>query len=204
MPSRRTLLASMARGLSDAEFRKIRLAYKNMRQRCYNRNSGQYGNYGGRGIKVCPEWLASEASFVRWAKKNGHAMNLSLDRVKNDGDYSPGNCRWTDIVTQLRNQRRNHRISLNGRTMTASEWAEKLGIRQDTLSRRIRRYGVAPKRALTSGRLNQWRHGTRAGYEAHDCRCVECRSSNARHHRARRARRKVNRTKLAADQVKPA
>lgn len=79
-------------------------AWSDMKQRCYNKNCLRYRVYGGRGIRVCDRWLNSFENFIAdmGFKKSGE----SLDRIDNDKDYSPDNCRWTDIVTQNNNQLR--------------------------------------------------------------------------------------------------
>jgi hypothetical protein len=170
----------------NKELKKIRLAYKNMLDRCYNQNNFQYANYGGRGIKVCKQWLNSREAFVSWSLANGHADGLSLDRKNNNAGYSPSNCRWVSIEIQLTNQRRDRRLTFEGRTQTVSQWAAEIGVSQDTIHKRLVR-GLPTEKALTPGRLRSWSHGTRAGYEGHGCRCDACRESNNARHRERRA-----------------
>lgn len=153
------------------EANKIQLALINIKRRCYNPRSKAYPNYGGRGIKLCPEWKGSAEAFYLWAMGAGHTMGLTLDRIDNNGDYSPDNCRWATMKTQLRNNRRNHRIQ--GKTI--AEWCEELGVRQDTMGRRAAR-GLSLERVLFPGNLNipPLVHGTRSGYEYHKCRCPAC------------------------------
>lgn len=123
--------------------------YTSIKTRCYNKSCPPYHNYGGRGIKMAPRWLGPNG-FVNFytdmgpRPKTGH----SLDRIDNDGDYCPENCRWTDAKTQGNNRRTNKLLEYNGETHTESEWAEKIGIRRGTLHERLRR-GVPLERALT-------------------------------------------------------
>ncbi|MDY5847585.1 hypothetical protein [Actinobacillus porcinus] len=178
--------------ISSEEKRKLYLAYKNMKLRCYDKNRDCYHNYGGRGITVCEEWLSSRNSFVEWAINNGHSMNLSLDRINNDLGYSPNNCRWVDMKTQLRNQRRNTLILFNGKLKTLSEHAEDIGIKPDTLRKRIKERNIPLEMAMVAGRLNASKliHGTRIGYEK-GCKCDECRAANAARAKKYRLNRKL-------------
>lgn len=73
----------------------IKRRYNDMMGRCYNSNHCNYKNYGGRGIQVCNEWSNDINAFVVWALENGYKKDLSLDRIDNDGNYTPLNCRWT-------------------------------------------------------------------------------------------------------------
>ncbi len=79
--------------------------YIKMKSRCNNPDDKNYADYGGRGIKVCKEWNESPKSFIEWALNNGYKEKLSIDRINVNGNYEPGNCRWTDSETQCLNQR---------------------------------------------------------------------------------------------------
>ena len=111
--------------------------YSNMRERCYCQSNPQYKNYGGRGIRICSDWLNDFKAFYDWAMANGYRDDLSIDRVDNNGNYCPENCRWADAKTQANNTRRNRLLTINGITMTLSEWADKTGISASCISRRI-------------------------------------------------------------------
>ena len=175
----------------NAEIRKLNLAHKNMIDRCYNENNASYKHYGYRGIRVCDLWLKSRDEFISWSLANGHDVDLSLDRIDNNADYSPENCRWADIKTQLTNQRRNRRVEYMGVTRTISQWAEEIGVSQDTIHKRLSR-NISIEKVLTPGKIRNWKHGTRAGYEGHNCRCDLCKESNNKRHRERRAMKKQN------------
>lgn len=77
-----------------------------MMQRCKNPNQKHYANYGGRGIKVCREWHDA-STFIKWALAHGYRDDLTLDRINNDGNYTPPNCRWSTRKEQAKNTRRN-------------------------------------------------------------------------------------------------
>lgn len=86
--------------------------YLSMKQRCYNPNNPYYKNYGGRGITICDEWLNNFLNFKEWAYNNGYDDNLgsfdcTIDRINNDGNYEPSNCRWVNMKVQMNNTRRN-------------------------------------------------------------------------------------------------
>ena len=160
-------------------------SWRNMRRRCTNPSDDAYPNYGGRGITVCERWESYDAFFEDMGNP---APGLSLDRIDNSKGYSPENCRWATVREQLNNQRRNVVIEHSGIKMTIGQWAAHLGLQYDTLYKRLERMG--PDKALAVGYLNEWRHGTRAGYEGHGCRCDLCKESNNARHRAQREKRK--------------
>lgn len=118
-----------------------------MRQRCKNPNHPAYANYGGRGITVCDRW---DQSFEAFLVDMGEppTPDHTIDRIDNDGPYSPENCRWITATEQNRNQRRSTRITVDGITRTVVGWAEVMGISQETIRQRIRR-GMSPEEAVT-------------------------------------------------------
>lgn len=132
----------------DDKDRKFIRAYHNMMQRCYDKNSNSYKNYGGRSIAVCWRWHDFENFY-----KDMYAtfsVGLSLDRINNDFDYSPRNCKWSTKKEQALNRRSNRMLDLNGFVMTLEEWATKLGIKRSTLEMRLDKYGWSVEKALTT------------------------------------------------------
>lgn len=105
-----------------------------------NPNYRGYAQYGGRGIKVCEEWAESFSAYRDWCYANGYDDTKTIDRIDNNGNYEPGNCRWATMKEQQRNTRRNHSIEYKGKIYrTQTELAEHLGIKPVTLKARIRK-----------------------------------------------------------------
>lgn len=123
-----------------------------LRGRCNNPSYHEYSNYGGRGISVCEEWNTNFMSFYNWSLANGYAENLTLDRINNDGNYEPNNCRWATQKQQCNNFRRNHLLTYKGETRTMQEWGELLGVNVSTMSTRAWR-GWSTQEILF-GRIN--------------------------------------------------
>ena len=103
------------------------IAWRSMKNRCTNKQCKSFKNYGGRGIKVCDRWIESFQNFYddmgqRPSKKH------SIDRIDNDGDYTPENCRWTTDIKQNNNLRRNVYIECDGETKTIAEWSKFLNV----------------------------------------------------------------------------
>lgn len=111
--------------------------WKGMRERCYDKNSKPFKNYGGRGISICDEWKNDFAAFRDWAIENGYEEGLSIDRIDVNGNYCPENCRWITLEEQQRNKRNVKPITWNGETHLLPEWAEITGIKYGTLWKRL-------------------------------------------------------------------
>lgn len=108
-----------------------------MKQRCYNPNKQHYECYGGRGVKVCQEWLYDFMKFYEWAMNNGYEESLTLDRIDMNGNYEPFNCRWVDLKTQANNKRNNCFVEWNGEVYTIAELSEISGINYSVMYYRI-------------------------------------------------------------------
>ena len=118
---------------------RIYRTWTNMKARCYEQKHLGYPNYGGRGITVCNEWKNDFMAFYNWAMANGYNDNLSIDRIDNNDNYKPSNCRWVTKTEQKRNKRTIVFLTYKGITLCAAQWAKKLGIKVVTLRARLKR-----------------------------------------------------------------
>ena len=114
--------------------------WANMKTRCYNTRDPHYKNWGARGIEVCEEWRDDFTTFRDWAKSNGYTDDLTLDRINNDGNYTPGNCRWATHAEQRENKQRPlKRIEFGGESLTISEWTKRRGLGKETIRERLKK-----------------------------------------------------------------
>ena len=135
---------NLTHGMSKASEYKI---WQTMKRRCYSETNNAK-NYRDRGITVCDRWLESFENFYEDMGPRPTTKH-SIDRIDNDGDYCPENCRWATTTEQLNNTRSNARMTLNGETKTRSEWSRVLGISLGTIESR-KRYGWSDEKALTT------------------------------------------------------
>ena len=127
-------------------------SYRNMMSRCYNPNATKYEYYGGKGIRVHPSWVESFSNFYK--DMGPRPEGTSLDRLDNDLDYGPDNCRWSTRREQRLNRSDVHLVTFNGETLSLTEWAERIGVRQNTITYRLKR-GWSIERALTEGKIHE-------------------------------------------------
>lgn len=125
---------------------KVYRAWQQMKQRCFNKKNKGFGHYGGRGVIVCARW---RDSFENFYKDMGEppTKNHSIDRINNDGNYEPNNCRWATIKQQNQNQTKTIYLTYKGKTKTISEWSREIGISIQTMHSR-RRLGFSVERIL--------------------------------------------------------
>lgn len=123
------------------------IAWGSMIRRCEKPQEKCYPQYGGRGISVCDRWK----KFQNFLEDMGPrpSADHSLDRIDNDGDYGPDNCRWATRSEQQNNRRCNHRLTFKGRTLTIAEWARELGCPRHHIANRIKS-GWSVEAALTT------------------------------------------------------
>jgi len=114
--------------------------WTNMKDRCYNPNTDTYNSYGRRGITVCEEWKNDFGVFRDWALENGYDDSLTIDRIDNDGNYCPENCRWVDAKTQANNRRSSVYVTVDGITRSLAAWADELGKSRSIFHARAKLY----------------------------------------------------------------
>lgn len=122
-------------GLSKSLLHKVWLS---MKDRCNNKKSKRYKDYGLRGISVCKEWNESFIPFYNWSINNGYKETLSIDRINNNKGYEPDNCRWTDRYTQQNNTRRNIFIEYNNQKKSLSQWCREFNLNYSFLYRKLK------------------------------------------------------------------
>ena len=138
---------------SVLEHKRLYSIYNWMKRRCYGENEPRYKDYGGRGIKVCDEWLNEEHgfdSFVSWALSNDYSDELTIDRIDVDGDYSPNNCRWFTAAEQNINKRDTLTVEYEGEQIPLKKLCESLGIPYDCTHNRIYNLGWSVEKAITT------------------------------------------------------
>lgn len=122
-------------GLSRLKPREYR-SWKDMRARCSNPNNDDYADYGGRGIRVCERWNDFSAFC---ADMGDRQAGRTIDRIDNNGNYEPGNCRWSEAKTQANNKRSNRVITMGGVSKTLQAWCDQFGIEPSKVRYRLSR-----------------------------------------------------------------
>lgn len=112
--------------------------WETIRLKCTSHKNQKYYLYGARGIKICDEWFNDYISFRNWSLANGYKKGLTIDRINNNGNYEPSNCRWTTHKIQQNNTRRNIYITYNNKTQTLKQWCEELNLNYKTINNRIK------------------------------------------------------------------
>lgn len=131
-------------------YTRVYAIYSKMKLRCYNKTNKSYLDYGGRGVKICDEWLGENGfiNFMNWAMENGYKEHLSIDRIDVNGNYEPSNCRWATIEEQANNKRTNLFFTYNNETKTLAQWCVDLRLKYDPVHKRIKS-GYSFEKAIT-------------------------------------------------------
>ena len=129
--------------------------WNGMIHRCYEITNKGYKRYGGRGIRVCEEWRGENGfiNFRKWAFENGYDANApkgecTIDRIDNNGDYEPSNCRWTNKSVQANNRECVNKITLKGITHSIAEWARMIGLSEAAIRHRLNIQKLSVEEAL--------------------------------------------------------
>lgn len=123
-------------------YERLYKVYMSIKGRCYNKNSPHYKNYGGRGIKMCDEWLGRNIgyyNFRKWAMANGYNElapkgQCTIDRIDVNGNYEPSNCKWVGQKEQQNNRRNNRKVEYNGEIKNLNEWCSILKYKDNSVS----------------------------------------------------------------------
>ncbi|MEV5950427.1 hypothetical protein [Streptomyces sp. NPDC051993] len=126
---------------------RVHFTWMSMISRTTNPNNHAYHRYGGRGIRVCDRWLAFPNFYADMSPT--YQEDLSIDRIDNNGDYEPSNCRWATPKEQQRNKSSNRFIEWRGESRVLADWVDRTGISESTIRRRLER-GWSVERALTA------------------------------------------------------
>jgi len=130
-------MKSNAKANNVKKIAKMRVVHNSMKLRCKDENHVSFKNYGGRGIKICLRWLKSFNNFYQDMGKT-YRFGYCLDRINNNGDYDPGNCRWVSRQENARNKSNTRTLTYKGQTKALFDWADELGISKSAISNRYK------------------------------------------------------------------
>ena len=119
---------------------RLRKIYYGIMTRCYDKNDKAYRWYGAKGIKVCDEWIKNPKSFEEWALSNGYQDDLSIDRINENKDYYPENCRWITLENNSKYKSTTNLIEVDGEVHTGREWSQILDLGLGTINLYFRKY----------------------------------------------------------------
>ena len=118
---------------------KILKTYNHIKDRCYNPKNKSYKNYGGRGIYMADVWLNDRDSFIKWCLENGCDFGLAIDRIDNEGAYSPENCRWVTLKENNQNRRSSKFYTIGDTTLNLQQWCDKFNTPRSMVNARLNR-----------------------------------------------------------------
>lgn len=121
---------------------RLKSIFRGMKSRCYDKNDKNYIWYGAKGIEICNEWINNPKLFEEWAINNGYSDNLTIDRIEEDKNYCPDNCRWITLDDNARYKSTTSLIEINREIHTGKDWAKQLGLGINVINTYIRKYGL--------------------------------------------------------------
>lgn len=133
------------------EYKRLYRVYNWMKRRCYDESTPRYQDYGGRGIRVCDEWMDKNSGFDRfaeWALNSGYSNDLTIDRIDVEGDYSPENCAWKTAKEQNANKRTTVYVEYHGERVRLLDLCKNAAVSYDTVHDRIFKRGWDVERAI--------------------------------------------------------
>lgn len=136
------------------ENRRLYSIWKNMKRRCFDERCERYKDYGGRGITMCEEWASDFDAFADWAHAKEYEEGLTIERINNDGNYEPRNCKWITRREQAYNTRQNRLVTYHGETKPLIVWCNELNLPYDATHNRIES-GWDVERAFTEPLFDQ-------------------------------------------------
>lgn len=133
---------------------KLYTIWNSMKSRCSYPKSQSYKRYGARGISVCDEWKNSFESFYSWSMENGYREGLTIERIDNNGNYCPQNCKWVTRKEQCRNRRTNIVFEYMGEKHILIEWCEILNLDYKFIYNRIHKMGWSFERSISTPKIH--------------------------------------------------
>ena len=127
--------------------------YGGIINRCYNSNDKAYRWYGGKGIKVCQEWLNNPILFEEWSLQNGYEDDLTIDRKDSSKDYAPDNCRWITLENNVKYKSTTKILDVDGIKHTGRDWSKILGFGINTINTMLRKYSEDQVKELIRRRI---------------------------------------------------
>ena len=124
--------------------------WRSMHNRCYKPSQKSYEHYGARGIQVDACWHGAEGFNKFFVDMGEPSEGQTLERIDNNANYSPENCKWATRAEQAKNKRNNHFITVKGKTQTLTDWAREIGCKNGAILNRINNMGMTPEQAVTT------------------------------------------------------
>lgn len=132
--------------------------WANVKQRCFNEKFIKYSDYGGRGIGIDENWKNDFKSFYNWCLQNGYKKGLEIDRIDNNGNYEPSNCRFSSRSENMNNTRHNTIIEYKGEIKTLAQWSIELDIPYGRLAQRINKLKMPADIAFSKDKIKRRFH----------------------------------------------